>query len=142
MILFHKKLFIQYWKKSRLLSFTRKRIQLWQHSENLVTTIMSVVHYHPRLKNIVAKFKTKGSVLNHHKGASGRPKECRTVENIEAIRLSVFEDHKKSYRKRTCSGITHEADISVNNTEKGFNFFFRLNAILYSCSVMPTKQQD
>ena len=50
------------------------------------------------VKNIVAKFKTKGSVLNQHKGASGRPKECRTV--AETVRLSVIEDPKKSYRKR------------------------------------------
>ena len=26
--------------------------------------------------------------------------ECRTVENIETVRLSVIEDPKKSYRKR------------------------------------------
>ena len=51
------------------------------------------------IKSIVVKFKTKGSVLNQQKGASGRLKEFCTIENIETVRLSVTEDPAKSYRK-------------------------------------------
>ena len=49
-------------------------------------------------KSIVFKFKTKGSFLNQQ---SERPKEGRSVENMETVRLSLIEDPKKSYRHYT-----------------------------------------
>ena len=52
------------------------------------------------IKSIVAKFKTRGLIFKQQKGASGRPEKCRTVENIETVRLSVIGDPKKSYWKR------------------------------------------
>ena len=47
------------------------------------------------IKSIVVTFNTKVTVLNQQKGASGRPKDCRTVENMQTARLSVIEDYKK-----------------------------------------------
>ena len=76
-----------------------QQIQLWQHNDSIVSTIMVIVRLHPRLLKVVfVKFKTKGSVLNQQKGhLRDLIKECH---NIETVRLSVIEDPKKSYRKR------------------------------------------
>ena len=59
------------------------------------------------IKRIVVKYITKGSVLNQQKAKKKnqskkcrRPKEYRTVEHSETVRLSVIEDPKKSYWKR------------------------------------------
>lgn len=52
------------------------------------------------IKNLVENFRRKGSILNLNRGASGRPVSVRSEENIETVRVSVFEDRNKSYRKR------------------------------------------
>lgn len=85
-----------------------KIVEFYEETNSVVATQRKFRHHYnvrrspssKTIKNIAVKFETKGSVLNQHKGASGRPKECRTVENIETVRLSVIEDPKKSYRKR------------------------------------------
>ena len=68
------------------------------------------------IKSIVAKFKTKGSVLA--KEASGEPNECLTVQNIETFSLSVIEDPKKNYRKQT--QVLNMKPTSPGTTEKRF----------------------
>ena len=59
------------------------------------------------------------------------------MEKIETIRLSVIEDPKKSYRKRA-QALNMKPTSLLKILRKDFKNF-RINAILYSCSVMPTK---
>ena len=62
------------------------------------------------------------------------------MENIETARLSLIEDPKESYRKRA-QALNMNPTSLLTILRKDFKKI-RINVILYSCSVMPTKQQD
>ena len=85
-----------------------KIVELYQESKSVVATqrkyrLFFNVRKAPTIntiKHLVWKFRSKGTILNQHKAGSGRPRTSCTVENIQAVKISVEQEPKKSYRKR------------------------------------------
>ena len=81
------------------------------------------------IKSIVVKLKTNGSGLSQQKGTFGRPKRCRTVKNIETVRLSVIADPKKSHRK-LAQALNMKPTSLLTVLRKNFQL------ILYACHTL------
>ena len=75
-------------KESRLLKFMRRQIQLWQHNESFVRTIMFVGRLHPRLFKTSSLKKTKDFILNQQKVAFGR---LKNVALLKILKLSDYQ---------------------------------------------------
>ena len=76
-------------------------------------TSMCFMHQQKHNKWPRENFRRKGSVLNHNRGASGRPVSVRTEETTKAVRASVIETPNKSNIKRAQALLMEQSSMLI-----------------------------
>ena len=99
-------------EKVKIVEFYEATNSVMATQEKFCQQYEVVVCLHPRLlKVLLLNLELKARLSINKKGAYGKPKESRAVENIATVMLSVIEDPNQRYRK--CAEVLNMKPMSL-----------------------------